>query len=177
VGEMGGEGMLGAGDSLHHSSEMLFAQDVGMPGDDSLPAVSFLDAHLEENHGLSYMPQVPGINYGGAGEAVGQGVEEENISLRAISKYLMKERQELLGQLQSVSTKATNMRTLTRLLEYHCCPHRVHGEHEGQGLSNADLHHLDAADQMLVIESHAGAGGDIDLSREWFAGDHNIVSE
>jgi len=172
---MGGEGMLGAGDSLHHGTEMLFGHDVGMPSDDALPAVSFLDAHLEDNQGLSFMPPALAMSYGGS-EAMGQGVEEENSSLRAISKYLMQERQELLGQLQTVSAKATNMRTLTRLLEHHCRPHRIHGEHIGQGMASEDLHHLDAADQLLVIESHATAGDAIDISRDWLAGDQ-IVSE
>ena len=46
------------------------------------------------------MPPTSSLNYGGAGEAVGQDVEEENTSLRAISKYLMQERQELLCKLQ-----------------------------------------------------------------------------
>jgi len=170
--------MLGGSDPLHHANEMMFAHDAGMPGDDSLPAVSFLDAHIEDNHAMGFMPPAAGMGYGGVGEAGGLGVEEENSSLRAISKYLMQERQQLVTQLESVSTKATNMRTLTRLLEHHCRPHRNSGQPMQQELHRHDLAHLDAEDQLLVIESHAGSGDAhaIDMTRDWFAGDH-LVSE
>jgi len=197
----------------HSGSEMLFpplptfAHDGSnsefIAGDDSLPTVSFLDAHLEDQ-GLrntaweqghevaAFMPPATSaVNDGqGCGGATGTtvSVEEDNTSLRAISKYLMQEREDLMQTLDSVSSRANNMRALARLLEHQCRPKQAAGSQlaEGQGLSKEDLNldeedlHLDVgADHLMVIEGHASTAQGIDsttdasMSLNWFAAGAN----
>jgi len=88
---------------------------------------------------------------------------EENSSLKAISKYLMQERQDLMKKLETLSSQSNNMKVLSKVLKHHIrasgCAGPLPGLDDGVGIIHEhgggldDVHFAPSSVGDMLIET------------------------